>query len=150
MTDSVRQEVVTALDTLFKTITTANSYNTNLGNNVSWWRSRPLQASELPALCLKDTNENRVVAIGQWEHLLTIEAEILVNASDDGDSMRQAAADVIKVLGTSLTLGGIAEDIRPPGSMESVDVEQDSLRMFGALMSFQVEYYTNPWDPYSP
>jgi len=152
MPTSIRQLVVTALDTLLKTILVANGYNLGLGSNVFWWRDTPLQVSELPGLVCRDTNDTMVRAIGQHEHALTIEIIALLESSDSGASIRQATADIIKAIGTNVSpntcLGGYAEDINPPDS-EVIEVEHEGIKGYGLKMIFQVIYATSPFDPYT-
>jgi hypothetical protein len=152
MPTSIRQLVVTALDTLLKTIKTTAGYNLNLGNNVFWWRDTPLQISELPAICCKDTNDTMVRAIGIHEHSLTVELTISLESSDTGAMARQAIADVIKALGTNVSpnacLGGYAEDINPPDS-EVFEAVHEGIKGYGVTLTFQVIYQTKPFDPYT-
>jgi hypothetical protein len=153
MATAIRQQVVTQLDTLLKTIKTP-AYNLNLGRNVSWWRPNelPLQVSELPAICCKDTNETTVRAMGQHEHALTIEAVIALESTDTGATARQAIADLVKALGTNVSpnvcLGGYAEDINPIES-EVFEVVQEGIKGYGVAVKFQVIYATRPFDPYT-
>ena len=152
MPTPIRQLVVTALDTLLKTIKTTAGYQTNLGSNVFWWRDTPLQASELPGVVCRDMNDTIVRAIGQHEHSLTIEVIVSVNSSDSGATMRLAISDIIKALGTNVSpntcLGGYAEDISPPDS-ETIEVEHEGIKGYGIRLTFNVTYATNPFDPYT-
>ena len=152
MVTTIRQQIVTQLDTLFKTIKTTAGYNLNLGNNVHWWRDAPFQTSELPGLLCRDTDDVIVRAIGQHEHLLTIEAVALLESSDSGATVRQAAADIVKALGTNVPpascLGGYAEDINPPDS-EVIEVQHEGIKGYGVALKFQVVYCTAPFDPYT-
>lgn len=149
---TIRQYVVTALDTLFKTILIAGGYQTDLGDNVFWWRDEPLQLTEMPGIRCRDTLETTVRAIGQHEHSLTIEGVISVNSSDNGETMRKVKADIIKALQTQIPpnvcLGGYAEDISPMTS-ETFEVEHEGSKIFGMLVRFEVQYATEPFDPYT-
>src|SRR3990170_6560821 len=51
MADSKRQQIVSALDTRLKTILTTGGYETNLGNNVKWWRQEPFADTESGISC---------------------------------------------------------------------------------------------------
>ena len=153
MTTSIRQQIVTQLDTLFKTILTTGGYNLNLGSHVFWWRVTPLQIAELPAIVLKDTQDQTTRATGrQDQHALTIEAVISINSSDFGATARLAIADFIKALGTNVApntcLGGYASDIAPPDS-ETFEAEHEGIKGFGIAITFQVLYGTLRFDPYT-
>jgi hypothetical protein len=152
MSTSIRQLIVTALDTLLKTIKTTAGYNLNLGNNVFWWRDTPLQISELPAICCKDTNDTMVRVTGQDEHSLAIELTIALESSDSGATARQAIADVIKALSTKISpnicLSGYAQDITPPDS-EVFETVHEGIKGYGVTMVFQVIYATLHFDPYT-
>ncbi len=152
MPTPIRQLVVTALDALFKTIKTANGYNTNIDTHVFWWRDTPLQQSELPAIQAKDTVDTIVRAVGQHEHSLEIEAIISLRSSDSGATARLAEADLIKALGTNVSpnvcLGGYAEDISPPIS-EVIEVQHEEIKVFGLAVKFTVQFATAPFDPYT-
>jgi hypothetical protein len=152
MPTTIRQQVVTALDTLFKTIKTTAGYQTNLGNNVFWWRDTPLQISELPGLNCRDISETTVRAIGQHEHILTVQAVISLESADAGETVRKEIADITKALGTNVSpnvcLGGYAEDIDPPNS-ELIEVEHAGIKSFGMAVNIRIQYATLPFDPYT-
>lgn len=149
---TIRQRVVTALDTLFKTIKTTAGYQTNLGSNVFWWRDTPLQVSELPGLVCRDIAETTVRAVGQHEHILTVQAIISLESSDDGATVRKEIADITKALGTQVSpnvcLSGYAEDIDPPDS-EVIEVEHAGIKIYGMAVNIRIHYATAPFDPYT-
>lgn len=150
---SIRQQVVTQLDTLLKTIkVTPGGYQTNLGNNVFWWRDTPLQISELPGIVCRDISETTVRAAGQHEHVLTVQAIISLESSDSGAMIRKEIADIVKALGTQVSpnacLGGYAEDIDPPDS-EVIEVEHAGIKSFGMSVNIRIHYATSPFDPYT-
>ena len=152
MATAIRQLVVAALDTLLKTIKTTAGYQTNLGNNVFWWRDAPLQARELPGIVCRDIAETTVRAVGQHEHVLTVQAVISLESSDDGATIRKAITDITKALGTQVSpnvcLGGYAEDIDPPDS-ELIEVEHAGIKGFGMAVNVRIHYATAPFDPYT-
>jgi len=149
METNIRQSIVTALDTLFKTIKTTASYETNLGSNVHWWRGEAVEVSELPALLCRDTVQTIPQTGGGQEHTMFLTVEIYCTASDAGVVMRKCIADVIKAIGTSLTLGGLVADIQTGGSGESTYVDHEGRKVFVTSLVFQVLYETLNWNPYS-
>jgi hypothetical protein len=137
------------------TVTIAAPYESSIGTNVFWWRdtdNNPLTQAELPAMTCRDTADVVVRAIGQHEHTLTIEAIASLRSSDSGDSARDAAADIIRALGTNVSpntcLGGYAEDISPIAS-EVIEVVHEGIKGFGVALRFEVTYVTAPFDPYT-
>lgn len=107
---SVRQSIVTALDTRLKTILIANGYQTNLGNQVEAWRSRDLEKGEAYFLTYRDTTNPKTqeeVAIGTHEHALTLELEALVVGGTSAATGRKMISDLLKALGVDKTLGGV-------------------------------------------
>lgn len=152
MTTSIRALIVAQFDALMKTITTANGYETSIGNNVIWWRDAPLQTNEIPGMTCRDTLETAVRAVGQHEKTLLIEVTAFVRSSDSGVTARKARADLEKALGTNVSpnacLGGYAEDINPPES-ELIEAEHEGVKIYGVRMVIPVVYCTAPFDPYT-
>ena len=146
---SKRQQIVDAIDARLKTITTANGYNTDAGNNVFEWRSYPLdENSELPALVYRDTEEIESLAVGGYQlHTLTIEIEGYVVGANAARDLRALIADVIKAIGTDLTWGGLAEDTRPVE--ESIEIDQEERKIAGAVIRIEIDYRTQAFDPYN-
>ena len=149
MANSIRQQIVTALDTLLKGIKTTAGYETNLGNNVHWWRGEPVTIAEMPALLCRETVRTTSQTGGAQEHDMTVTIEIHVNSGDDGATMRKAIADVVKRIGTSLTLGGLVADIQYGSGGEGSYVDHDGNKIFVTALSFSVLYETLNWNPYS-
>jgi hypothetical protein len=173
MTTAIRQLIVTQLDTLFKSILAPTDgwaapdawwgndvwgpviYNTNLGNNIFWWRDlekNPFQLSELPGMVCRDTNQTTVRAVGQHEHTLTIEGVIMVAAADSGETARYLIADITTAIGSNcppnVCLGGYAQDIGPLES-EVFDVQHEGKKGFGVSFQFPVQFCTAPFNPYT-
>lgn len=134
------------------TVAISIPYSQNLGSNVFWWRETSLEESELPALLCRDTVDTTVRAIGEHEHLLTVEATIELRSSDTAEMARKARADIEKALGTNVSpnecLSGYAQDINPISS-EVIEVEHKGIKAFGVALRFQVQYVTAPFDPYT-
>ena len=150
MADSKRETVVQALDTLLETITTTNGYETNAGANVYGWRDTPLDASMLPALVWRDTDSTTPEAGATDIHAMTVEIDAVVicyAAVDAAPQLRKVIADVIKALGSDLTLGGEAQDIRQVS--EEVQVEHDDRKIMAAMLTIEVEFTTGHFDPYA-
>src|SRR3990170_3357246 len=78
MADSIRQQIMTAIDTRLKLITITNGYETNAGNNVYEFWDIALEDDELPAIIWRDGAED---------------SDLLVNTTQDIDS-RVNIADI--------------------------------------------------------
>jgi hypothetical protein len=148
MTTSIRQQIITAVDTRLKTITTVNGYNTNLGNNIFEWRDAPLQESELPGAVYRDLQQTTVMAVGYHEHALALEILILLSGTEAATTIRKLIADVIKCVGTDRTWGTLAEDTLPV-SDEEIAIEHAGKKIGGISLKFIIQYVTKPFDPYN-
>ena len=148
MPDTIRQQIMDALKTRLKTITTTNGYQTDLGKNVFEWRSSALNSGELPAAIYRDTACETEEQISAHQHNLSIEVEVIA-ASGAGTAVevRQLIADVAKAVGSDITFGGLATNTIPLGD-ESAS-EQDEKKIGGALIHFAVSFRTKEWDHYS-
>lgn len=147
MADPIRQQIMEALEDQLQTITTAAGYTANLGAHVYEWESlERIADTDLPCIVYKDKQQTTAQTMGQQEHALAVELTVVANCN--AEAMRGLIADVTKCLGGNLTLGGLAEDIRPI-SDEEIVVEHAERRYFGITMQVEVLYVTNNWDPYS-
>ena len=138
MADSLRQQIVDALDALFKTILTTGGYETNIGSGVYWWRGEAVSVPELPALLCRETERITPMTGGAEEHDMTLTLEIHSTSPDDGDTMRRCIADVTTCLGDDRTLGGLVADIQRAGSSESSYVEHEGRKLFVSVLTFSI------------
>jgi len=141
-----RQQIVEALDNLLKTILTTNGYETNLGRNVFEWRATPLIENEMPGVVWRDTADTVDLTIGQHQHNLTFEILLFAQGQTAPSTIRKMMADVVKAIGSDLTLGGLVEDIKPQS--ENMGTEQAEKFNAVAVISFIVIYTTEPFNPY--
>ena len=148
MPESRRQELVAAVLARFKGIRIADGYETNLGLNVSEWRTDPMQEGEKDLLNLRDTVSPILEedTIGAHTHNLTVEVDLLSVNETPATQYRKMIADVIKAIGVDLTWGGLAEHTEP--GAEELVVEQASRKVIGGLVRFTVIYSTARWTVY--
>lgn len=144
--DTLRQRVISALDTRLKTITIANGYKTNLGNNIFGWRVIDLQESELPGAEYKDNEETTVIAVGTHLHTLPIEITINTQGGTSAEDARKLIADVVKCIGADTTFSGLAQDAFIGGSTMAADQKEN--KIIEMTVKVIIEYTTNPFDPY--
>ena len=151
MATNKRQLLVTAIDTRFKTILTANGYETSVGATVVWWAMSPIDQDLLPQILLKDTEKMDILGIGQHQHIMNIAVEIHLKPvyTAAAETMRKVIADLYKCIGVDVTWGGLAEDTSLPVEM-GLRIEQHEHCLVAVGYNFDVEYITNPWDPYLP
>ncbi len=147
MSDPKQKTVFDAFVTQLKTILHASGYNTDLGNNVYAWRDTDLQESELPGMIVREADDQIWAAFQEWQHTMTVMLEVFGNGDDD--YMRQIIADVVKCVGSNLTLTGVVEDIEPPGAAIDVRKYHADKIYWHIKMQFRVIYLTAQWDPYA-
>ena len=150
MADSLRETIVQALSTLLQTVLVTNGYETDAGSNVYGWHDTPLDPAALPALGWRDTDLKTPEA-GQTDvHNMTVEIDAVVvktSAVTAMGQMRKLTADVVKVLGSDLTLGGLAQDIHQ--ITEEIQVEHDDKKIMTATLTFEVIWTSGHFDPYA-
>jgi hypothetical protein len=165
MADSIRQQIVDAVEEQFQTITTANDYETNLGSNVFLWRdlvASPALPAELPLCNLadwKETTATKFSGRGPLHNTLFWHVECLCTktADDSADKVgRKILADVIKALGTAYAnqvwFGGLVMSLLPVEANEGTnifDFEQKDKSIFSVKYQFKTEYRIGWFDPYT-
>jgi hypothetical protein len=151
MSDSLREVVVQALDTRLRSITVANFYETDAGTNVSSWRDTPLDVATLPALVWRDTDATTPEAGALDVHRLNVEIDCVVSGTTLSTAMvllRKVIADVVKALGSDLTLGGVVHDILQ--GTEEVHVQHEEHKLMNATLTFVLVFSSAHFDPYPP
>lgn len=129
-----------------QTITVANGYHTNLGNNVFVWRPSKefFEESELPAANIRDVrdvvlNDNIQGSLNVWDRQLTVEIDI---AAKDITTYRNAVADVYKAFRTpDDTFDGTVMTTFEQG--DETEVDEDELKLLGGKITINFLYRTN-------
>lgn len=145
--DSIRQQIIDILIARFATILISNGYKTDLGNNVTHWRtSRSIvPQSNLPHLGWEDADEDEDdVTIGQVDHALEITCKI---SAQSLDNVYAARADLIQLIGTDVKMSGLAGNTTPP--VEQGSAEQLSKQTWAQEYKFIIEYPTDRFDEYT-
>ena len=145
MADSIRQQIINAVDARLKTITTVNGYNHNLGFNVFEWRDTSLSDPELPALIYRDIS-CETVYLEAHRHRLHIEVELVIK-DISASAVRKMIADVLKAVGTDVQWSLLAINTHPEG--DEMMVKQADKIIGGAIVRFAIEFRTVEWDPYT-
>lgn len=150
---TIRGEIVKRVEDQLKRIQTANTYTlygetknyfTNLGTNVSRWRSRPFTEGE-QGLVLRDLDEPKDLAsnhAGAVTRNLHIQVEIVVSGQNAPDDLLKAFADVEAALGEGResVWGDITSGTRP--KLDRSLVEQESQRLAGGIVEVYIDYPT--------
>lgn len=153
MADSIRQQIMTALDTRMKAILTAGGYETDLGTSVFEWRTENLDDSQLPALVWRDIaagvsdQADDGAAMGSHAHALTVEIEIITSGSTAPAAVRKMIADVYKAIGVDDTWGGLALATAP--REDETEHDQAEKKIAGATIRAVIIYETLSFDPYT-
>lgn len=149
MADSIRQQIIDAIDTRLKTILVVNGYKTNAGQHVYEWRETPLDESLLPAIVYRDVNcDNSFMATGVHFHKMNMEIEVVCAAGTTTPAgAREIIADVVKAIGTDIEWGNLAINTYP--GIDEMQVEQNDKKIAGILMRFEIHFRTKEWDPYT-
>ena len=153
MADSISQQIMTAMDARFRTITKANGYKTNAGLHVFDWEDRDLADSELEAIIYRDPSNMRTQnTIIEFDNKKTVEVEVKTKAgSDTPRRIREMIEDVYKAIGTSdtpggpagETWGGLADCTQSMG--EKIDVQKSEKISGSAQIIMEIEYRTEKW-----
>lgn len=145
MADSIRQQIITALDTRLRTITTANGYLTNVGQRVFDWLDRDLADTELDAIVYRDpANEISQETFSQVDNRVRVEIEVKTkSASTTAAQVRKLIEDVYKAIGIDETFGGLAHEAQPVS--ENIDIQQADKIMGSATVVIDIYYMTTKW-----
>jgi hypothetical protein len=148
MSNTIRQNIITALKTRMQTIRIGNGYNTDAGMNVFDWLEYSTDATVRPAIIIRDTDDS-VEEYGAHvkDRKLSVEILIQTDGSDAVKDARSIIGDVEKVLGTDETLGGYCYAAEDAGNEMESKHEEDIL--VTAKIKLMLHYRTGLWDPYT-
>lgn len=146
---SLRQQLVDAVLARFALITTANSYQTNIGANLEEWRTTPLGENETNFLNVRDT-EDVIQPDPQgpnsgkrtWALLISAEA-VMAETGQNAQHARKAIADIKKAIAIDQTWGGLAR--RTDEVSDSLMHDRSGARLGGALVQFKIVTSRQPF-----
>jgi hypothetical protein len=145
---TIREQIITALDTRFKTILQAGGYNTNLGTAVYHWQTENIPQDACPALFYHDPKETVELASQQeLEHTITLEIALKYAVSDMADVYGGIedvmtlfeAIDVVNDL-----LGQLLIDVTPRGNEISIDTSGQMI-IVTAGINIDLIYRSGKW-----
>lgn len=138
------QTIVDAWETALATITTGNGYHTTVVT-VGSYEARQYAAALLPAIDIRDVAGEAIqVSLGHdqggadaaaEEHVASFEINLITNGT--ADTVRSLIMDVRKCVRDNLTA---TYNVVYRG--HDVVIEQEEKRIVGAVMRFDVMYYT--------
>ena len=147
MADSKRQQLVNAVKTRLTLIRTANGYETEAGLYVFEWTDYAVPETQRPCLIVRDGLSSASLTHGKDWHVLEITIDALAHGSGAPTLVRKVVADVIQAWATDKTFGALADNSWYRGDV--LEAEQESRRLLGAQLRFDVEYKTDHMDPYN-
>ena len=145
MPDTIRQQIIDAIDARFKGILISGGYGTDLGSNVFAWRRSALEESELDALTYRDAVEGTIDSAGEIEEKnLIINIEIF---STSPAQLRKCLADLEKAVNVDFSWGNLA--ILTSLKTNEMEVEQKDQVFAASGIAMEVDYLTVRGDPYT-
>ena len=153
MADSIREQVLAALKELLEEVTTGNDYNTDMGNNVNLGLRAPLEENDLPAMVVMEGVENvQAEPLTKNTCFLPVMVHGYTTYDNDDDGTwsqigNKMIADIVKIIGTDTTLGGLVVDIEP-GQRTNEDPEGET-KVQAVQVDFVIQYRTGYLDPYN-
>ena len=147
---TVRQQIVSAMVTRLKTLTTANGYASNAGALVFSQFPEGLQIEDWPCLLISDRSET-ITPSGrsQIEHRLSITVQGLIASGTTTDqACRQLIGDIVECLmdPEDRTMSDVCDTLQPDSGGE-IEVEQQTDKTVGSVaLSFAATYRTNRGD----
>lgn len=153
-----RQRIVNAIFTKLQGITKANEFRTNIGENAYRWKLTPWGERDaqgrqyLDGCNLKDKSCSCTASVhGSMEWVLDIEIEIYGDGEGSDTFLRSAEADVITMIGRDPKFGVIDPSIMTwtKNFRTEMGLKQDERIVAGMLISFQVQFRTPYWNPYT-
>jgi len=147
MADSIRQQIISALDTRLKAILTTGGYETNIGVNVFDWRSESLEESDLPALIYRDISaETTIDTMASFAHKMTLNILVAVQNSTPMAEIRKIIADIDKAIGVDHTYGNLA--LMTERISDESGVEIDEKKFAGCQIVYVITFRTSGWNDY--
>lgn len=146
MSDTVRKQNIDRLIARLQTITTANSYNTNLGATIEHWRLAPWQSDDLPACNVKDA-DCTITHDTMTKEMITLPVALEVTFSGTIADRNDLLQDVYTALGmedlASGVMGGYALDLTPLGDTTESDEAAEIINK--VTINIEIQYQATRW-----
>ncbi len=147
--DTLRQRIVDTILARMATITIANGFKTDAGNNVFDWEEFALDTDVLPALTFRDEpNDPEQATVGIVDNSMTCTITAYGPRGTTSKAQgRLMIADVLQMIGTDDTYGGLAFDTLMPS--EEPEFEQLEKDQYAASIIFVIQYNTDRFSAYA-
>jgi hypothetical protein len=141
MADTIRQQIIDAIDTQLKTILVSNGYYTDLGLTVQEWDLTPLDPdNETERLEYRDEEESRLdLTVGEQTMGLPLAIRVLTAGDTSVRDIREMLADVAKAMYEDPTWGALASDTNQEG-LATLDKAEAADQASGVEVRFLIEY----------
>lgn len=144
---SIRQQIVDALETRMQSILTTGGYNTDIGTNVFIHRATPMQESEIPGMNITEQERVTQDTVGEELHEMSVSLLVVEDGEASVSTLRDIEADLVYALGQDRTFGGLAQDTGTV-SVSAAEVRVGDRVVAGAQATFTIEYTTENMNPY--
>lgn len=151
---TVRQRIMDEIAARFATITTGNSYQTDIGQNITEWSAVPITDRHNRGIDLTDPLDeyaNTAPSPNCEDHTLNVYAVIhCKEAGDTADYLRKAICDVYRAIGNDRYWTVSGDRLARNGTFpvqDEITVDQAGKITGAARVHFQVKYRTATLDP---
>lgn len=114
--------------------------------SVTIWRKTPYSLAQIPAICIWDTDQNKdedgVIGMQNW--ILQVSIVGFVTAAAPAEAVRTLQDDILAVIGSDPTLGGLAIWCRVPAVRLIVDDSGGEI-VGGCEVTLEVQYRASLW-----
>lgn len=139
---SKRHDIMSYLTTQLCNISIANGHSFDINNKVFPWRRETLKREELPCIILWDLEANRSsepVSIGDTSWDLDVSIVVFFSPDTSASAAREAASDVIQVIGDNPMLNGLLSlPIQVMGHELGLEPKSDAVGM--VRITLQITY----------
>ena len=135
-----RQQILDAVKARLEAITQGGTYDTTV-TLVALRRTTPLNAGELPAIIIMDTQTVEAETFGEELHILDLVMELYADGKDADDTIRSIIRDINVAINVDQTFGGLVDDVVLERE-DSLDEEMASTDFHFATYRVQLEYLT--------
>jgi hypothetical protein len=141
---SRRQQILEAVVTRLKTITTNNGYLLQIGTKVFDWKLNPLLPADLPAIEVRDREApmELINLAGGMSHQLNMDIIIIASGITAAATARKGLEDIVKALQVDRTFGGLVQVYLPKST--SIEMQQDEQLLAAGQFTCELQYYTGP------
>lgn len=146
---TVRQRIVTQIESDLQTITTGNGYRTSIGSLVSVWRAVPFEPGDA-GLDFRDMGgPMQQHPSNLHEQELECEIDVVASGNTSATDIRKMIADVYQLVGTNRRWNDGSVDLARDTKVvdDRMSVVQGDNKVGGATIKLNIIYRTDEFDP---